>query len=197
MRFFTLCILLLALAGAGASLSGCSDDTSPLDGSDKPCGIEPGLYANIAGTAEAVVICVPDDRIEGTVDTGVHTTYSGQSERYLISAIYTAGSTTHEIDISFMSHLELPAVLIVTANAAQAQLDSNFVWVSYQVTEAGDSTFFTTSASGTLNLAFNSPEIVVATFNNIELHLTDSHSQPASLIRAISEGYINLTTDPF
>lgn len=179
-----------------AALAGCSDDATLLDGSDKPCGIEPGMYANITGTAEPVVMCVPDDRFEGAIDTGVHTTYSLQSKRYLISAVYGENNTIHEIDMSFAAHREIPAVLIVTANKAQAQIDSNFVWVFYRAAEEGGSTWSTTSASGTVTLTFNSPELVVATFNGIELHLTDDPDQPASIVRALSEGYINLSTDP-
>lgn len=187
-----LAVIILFTSG----LTGCSDDASLLDGSDKPCGIEPGLYANITGSAEPVVMCVPDDRVEGMIDTGVHTNYSFQSKRYLISAVYTENNTTHEIDMSFTAHFEVPTVLIVTANEAQANIDSNFVWVSYQITEQDASTWSTTSASGTITLTFNSPEIVVATFSGIELRLTDNPGQPATLVRAIPEGYINLSTDP-
>ena len=133
--FFAITILIFT-----SGFTGCTEDAALLDTSDKPCGIEPGIYANITGSAEPVVMCVPDDRIEGTIDTGVHANYSYQSERYLISAVYTENNTTHEIDMSFTAHLQVPAVLIVTANMAQAQIDSNYVWVFYQVTENGGST---------------------------------------------------------
>lgn len=189
-------ILLLPLVlAAGLLAAGCSDTESLLDGSDKPCGIDPGLYANITGTADPVIMCVPDDRIEGTIDTGVHVDYSPQSGRYLISAVYTEENTTHEIDLSFTAQRDVPAVLIATANEAQAQLDSSFVWVFYQVTEQGGPTYTTTSASGSITVSFNDPGILVATFGNIELRLTDDPGNPSSIVRAITEGYLNLSTD--
>lgn len=189
--------IIAAIVCSAFILSGCSDDETLFDGSDKPCGIEPGLYANIAGTAEPVVMCVPDNRIEGTVDTGVHAQYSPQSRRYLISAVYRSNAVTHELDLSFPAHAEIPAVLTATADETRAQTDSSFVWVFYRVTDQDGSTWSTASASGTMSLTFNSPEIVVATFSAIELRLGEDSLQPPSIIRVISEGYINLTIDSF
>ncbi len=190
-------MLLMALFTLiGPFLHGCSDTPSPVDGSDKPCGTGPGLYAQIAGTSEPVVMCVPDDAIDGAIDKGVHTLYSGSTGRYLISASFTQNNVTHDLEISFTAHDEIPAVLFVTANEAYAQVDSDYIWFYYQITEEGGPTYWTTSASGTVTITFNSPDIVVATFSGIELHMTDDLAEPASLIRTVPEGYINLTSDP-
>ncbi|MBI4721152.1 MAG: hypothetical protein HY770_08045 [Chitinivibrionia bacterium] len=183
------------LLQACAFSSGCSDNPTPADGSDKPCGIGPGLYALISGSAEPVTMCVPDDSIVGTVDRGVYVLYSGQTRRYLISASFTKDAVAYDLEFSFVAHDEIPATLIATADQTLAQANSDFIWFYLQITEEGGADYWTTSATGTVTVTFNSPEIVVATFSGIELHLTDDISQPASLVRAIPEGYLNLTSD--
>jgi hypothetical protein len=179
-------VLLLAL--------GCSKN-SPLETYNAPCDTDSGLYAHITGSATPVDMCVPDNEIVGQTDIGVNAVYSPQSERYLITALFSKDGVTHEIDISFKIHSE-KVTLVVTADEAQAQMDSGSVAFFYQITDASNKTYWSTAASGTFDLSYSDDQIAVGTFKNIELYLTDDASKSPSVVRYITEGYINVSADP-
>lgn len=183
-------ILLLVLLFA----LGCSKN-SPLETYNAPCETDSGLYAHITGSATPVDMCVPDNEIVGQTDIGVNAVYSPQSERYLITALFSKDGVTHEIDISFKIHSE-QVMLDVTADEGQAQTDAGSVGFFYQITDTSNKTYWSAAASGTFHLSYSDDQIAVGTFENIDLYLTDDASTPPSVVRRITEGYINISADP-
>jgi hypothetical protein len=174
-------------------LSGCSDDETTVDPGERLCKGMSGFAARISGTPEPIEMCVPD---ENTIVIYTPPGGGNPAGKYEITSSYTSGDLTIEISTLLYAHSKTPQLLNVTGDRGQAEFDPDGFWFHYREIKDGDYDFSSTVVSGTATVTFNDPTVVVVTFTNLEISLTDTATSSTDAgSRRISEGYINALSD--
>lgn len=175
--------LTLALTVIVCALCLSCESSPTVTEADKLCQGRPGFGARITGAGPAVDMCVPEEETSTTLGRF-------SVSRYDILARFQADSLTFEIELSFLMNANLPAALNVTGNRAEAFLDPNGVWFAYRETKTGDYAYESTVAAGFFSLTFADTGVVVASFSDVRVDLTDSQGNAAGS-RVIQEGFLS------
>jgi hypothetical protein len=173
-------------------LSGCGDDENSVDPGERLCRGMSGFAARISGTPEPVEMCVSDGNT-----IVIYTPLGGGNPagKYEITSSYT-GDLTIEISTLLYVHSKTPQLLNVTSDRGQAEFDPDGFWFFYREIKDGDYDFSSAVVSGTATVTFNDPSVVVVTFANLEISLTDTATSSTDAgTRRLSEGYINALSD--
>jgi hypothetical protein len=176
-------------------LAGCSKDLVQIDPGDRLCGGRGGFGALIAGAADTVEMCLPDDNTVGSTDVGVQTTYDRVSRSYLVHTTYVSDSLTHQFHIGFRVQSSPPTALSLTEDSIQAFADVHGVWFFYREIKAGAYEFVSDAVSGTFNLTFSDSCIATARFGDLTIDLENAATNAPAGMRKISDGFLSVTRD--
>lgn len=185
-----LAVLVLALP------FGCSEKDSPTEATDNLCPGQDGVGVRVTGRAKRVDICVLDDVVVGSVDSGVWTVFTTQG-RYDVSARMVASDgTTFEIQMLFPHKTDLPKKLNLTGNQAQAIDDPDGAWIYYrEIPDGGDAVESVSVSGGTFTLSFSDQSVTTGTFADIGLALENTGTGEPAGSRTITEGFFSISTD--
>lgn len=175
---------------------GCSDESNPTEAAERLCGGEAGLAARVTGKAAPVEFCVQDDRVVESIERGVLTVFTIQN-RYSITASMTGpDGTLYEIQMVFPHKTDLPKVLNLTGNQAQAEGDPDGVWFYYQeIPPAGDAVESSAVTGGTFTLSYSDTETAAGTFAGVALEIQTQNTNTPAGTRNIPEGFFSISTD--
>ena len=152
-----------------------------------------GMGVRITGRAVPVDMCVPDDRVQGNVETGVQAIYTVEN-RYHITAHFTQGDTEFELRLIFGHQQGLPTR--VTSNFADAEQNSDAAWLYYKEIPGAGDTIESVSVSGTINVSFCDDQITVGSLAGVNIGMEKVSDQTAAGQRAIPTGFFSLSVDP-
>ena len=187
--WFAVIVTLCALALGSVGLSGCSDDSSRVDG-NKLCRGESGFGARIEGTPSTIDMCVSDAAtLVELIPVGI------DESRYLITAEFVSDSLTIQCQVGFFLQPAYPVTLSLTADRGLAESDPGSAWFYYQETKLGTYDVVSSAVTGTFSVVFNDSSIAVATFSSMLVELEDVSTGDPAGSRTVSEGYVSVTRE--
>ena len=176
-------VIVVLLIGA-AGITGCSDDSNPVDPNGRLCGGETGLGVLVEGRAEPFEFCVDDDNV-GAVLTA--------ENRYDVGAQVSTDDGDFVVRMVFAVR-QFPATLRVVDTLAEATSDLDAVWLYYEEVPAGGDPIESFEANGgTFALGFVDEEVASGTFKNVTFSMRDFTTGDPAGERKFTDGIFSIS----